>query len=125
MLNSATISQMTVITTSTNLPNMKHKINPNHAGWLMHLTIVRPDGSLVHQTCYQMSTSSEMLKLYDAEIVSQHKELMDRFPLIRHVHLMQVLLFPYSNSFCVSTGSSREELEFYANKEKELIDSNS
>lgn len=104
---------------------MKHEIHPNHSGWLLHLTIVRPDGTLVHQTCYQMSSSIEMLKLYDQEIESQKKQSTDRFPLPRHVSLMQVLLFPCSNSFCVSTFSTREELEFYANKESELIACNS
>lgn len=104
---------------------MKHEINPNHSGWLLHLTIVRPDGTLVHQTCYQMSSSIEMLKLYDKEIESLLAELADRFPLHRHISLMQVLVFPYSNSFCVSTFSTRDELEYYANKESELIARNS
>jgi hypothetical protein len=104
---------------------MKHEIHPNYSGWLLHLTIVRPDGTLVHQTCYQMSSSIEMLKLYDREIESQKKELTDRFPLHRHISLMQVLGFPSSNTFCISTFSTREELAFYAKKESELIASNS
>lgn len=104
---------------------MKHEIHPNHSGWLLHLTIVRPDGTLVHKTCYQMSSSIEMLNLYDQEIESQKKELTDRFPLHRHISLMQVLGFPSSNTFCISTFSTREELAFYAKKESELIASNS
>ena len=104
---------------------MKHEIHPNHSGWLLHLTIVRPDGTLVHQTCYQFSSSIEMLKLYDRDIVDQQKHLNDRFPLMKHINLMQVLLFPYSNSICVWDSSTRDDLEFYAKKENELIASNS
>lgn len=111
--------------TSTNLPNMKHEIHPNHSGWLLHLTIVRPDGTLVHQACYQMTSSIEMMNLYDREIESQKKELTDRFPLPRHINLMEVLVFPSAYTFCISTFSTREELEFYAKKESELIASNS
>lgn len=100
---------------------MKHEINPNHSGWLLHLTIVRTDGTLVHDTCYQFSSSIEMLKLYEEQIEKKHKSENDKFPLLWHLHLMQIFVFPESNSSLVSSRKELEDLKVYAEHENNLI----
>lgn len=126
MLNYATISQTIVITTLTN-PNpnpknmSKNKIDPNHAGWILNVTIVRPDGSLVHQSCYQLSSSVEMLRVYKEEKAKQEEAKEHKFPMFWHLYLVQVMVFSHINAFAVSSYSTEEELEFYADHESKAI----
>jgi hypothetical protein len=95
------------------------KINPNHAGWLLHSTIVDKNGSAISQVCFQHTSSIEMLAL-----LKERKEWAKNgcnFPM--HLHLIQISTFAPSSGFVANTYVSEEELEFYAKEEQNLIDS--
>ena len=94
------------------------KINPNHAGWLLHSTIVNKDGSLISQVCYQHASSIEMLAL-----LKERKEYAKNecgFPM--HFHLIQIAIYAPTNGFTALTYPTEEELEFYAKHEQALLD---
>lgn len=94
------------------------EINKNHAGWLLHNTIVNKDGSLISQVCYQLTSSIDML-----ELLKERKEWAKsecEFPM--HFHLSRVNIYSPTNGFVVSTYPTEEELEFYAKHEQALID---
>lgn len=102
------------------------KINPNHAGWLLHSTIVNKDGSLISQVCFQHTSSIDMLAL-----LKERKEWAKKecdFPM--HFHIIQILTYKHndvytcSNAFVALTHLTEEDLEFYAKNEQALIDSN-
>jgi hypothetical protein len=96
------------------------KISPNHAGWLLHSTIVNKDGSLISQVCFQHSSSIEMLAL-----LKERREWAKndcQFPM--HFHLIQICTYAPSSGFTAMTYPTEEELEFYANHEQALIDAN-
>jgi hypothetical protein len=94
------------------------KINPNHAGWLLHSTMVNKDGSLISQVCYQHSSSLDMLALLKERKEWAKKEC--QFPM--HFHLIQITTYAPSNGFVACTYPLETELEFYAKHEQELID---
>jgi hypothetical protein len=96
------------------------KINPNHAGWLLHSTMVNKDGSLISQVCFQHSSSIEMLALLKERREWAKKEC--GFPM--HFHLIQITVYAPSHGFVASTYPREEELEFYAKHEQELINAN-
>lgn len=94
------------------------KINPNHAGWLLHSTIVNKDGSLISQICYQHTSSIDML-----ELLKERKEWAKKecdFPM--HFHLIQICTYAPSSGFVAHTYFTEEELEFYAKHENALTD---
>ena len=97
------------------------KISPNHAGWLLHSTIVNKDGSLISQVCYQHSSSIEMLAL-----LKERKEwAKNECPMfLTHFHLIQICTFPPTELFNAMTYTTEAELEFYAKHEQALIDAN-
>jgi hypothetical protein len=95
------------------------KINENHAGWLLHSTIVNEDGSLVSQVCYQLTSSIDMLELLKERKEWAKKEC--KFPM--HFHLIQILCYT-QKAFVAFTYPTEAELEFYASKEQEIIDAN-
>ena len=97
------------------------KINPSHAGWLLHSTIVNKDGGLISQVCYQQSSSIEMLALLNERKEWSKKET--QFPM--HFHLIQICVYPPSNGFVAMTYPTEAELEFYAKHEQTLIDAQS
>lgn len=97
------------------------KINPSHAGWLLHSTIVNKDGSLISQVCYQHSSSIEMLALLKDRKAWAKNET--QYPM--HFHLIQINTFPPSNEFVAMTYTTEAELEFYAKQEQTLIDAQS
>jgi hypothetical protein len=98
------------------------KINPSHAGWLLHSTIVNKDGSLISQVCYQHSSSIEMLAL-----LKERKEwAKNECPMfITHFHLIQIHTYPPAELFNALTYPTEAELEFYAKHEQALIDAKS
>lgn len=96
------------------------KINENHAGWLLHSTIVNEDGSLISQVCYQLTSSIDMLELLKERKEWAKKEC--KFPM--HFHLIQIMVYAPSKGFVASTYPTEAELEFYASKEQEIIDAN-
>lgn len=96
------------------------EINPNHAGWLLHSTIVNKDGSLISQVCYQLTSSIDMLALLKDRKEWAKNEC--QFPC--HFHLVRVNIYSPSNGFVVSTYPDESELEFYAKHEQALIDAN-
>ena len=96
------------------------KINPNHAGWLLHSTIVNKDGSLISQICYQHTSSIDMLELLKDRKEWAKKEC--EFPM--HFHLVQIVVYAPSNAFVAFTYPTEAELEFYAKHEQALIDAN-
>jgi hypothetical protein len=95
------------------------KINENHAGWLLHSTIVNKDGSLISQVCYQHTSSIDMLELLKERKEWAIKEC--QFPM--HFHLIQILVYAHK-AFVSFSYPTEEELEFYAKHEQALIDSN-
>lgn len=95
------------------------KISPNHAGWLLHSTIVNKDGSLISQVCYQLTSSISMLELLR---IKERAKKECEFPM--HFHLIQICTYAPSSGFVAMTYPTEEELEFYANHEQALIDSN-
>ena len=97
------------------------KINTNHAGWLLHSTIVNKDGSLISQVCYQHSSSIEMLAL----LKERREWAKNEYPMfLTHFHLIQIHTYPPTELFNAMTYPTEAELEFYASKEQELIDAN-
>lgn len=96
------------------------KINPNHAGWLLHSTIVNKDGSLISQVCYQHTSSIDMLALLNDRKEWAKKEC--NYPM--YFHLIQITTYANSNEFVASTYPLETELEFYAKHEQELINAN-
>lgn len=93
------------------------KINENHAGWILHSTIVNKDGSLISQVAYQLDSSIAML-----ELIKERKEWAEKeceFPM--HLHLIQILTYSHK-AFVAFTYPTEKELEFYAKQEQELID---
>ena len=95
------------------------QINENHAGWILHSTIVNKDGSLISQVCYQLTSSISM-----RELLKERKEWAKKeceFPM--HFHLIQILCYT-QKAFVAFTYPTEAELEFYANHEQALIDAN-
>jgi hypothetical protein len=95
-------------------------INENHAGWILHSTIVNKDGSLISQVAYQLTSSISML-----ELLKERKEWAKKeceFPM--HFHLVQICTYAPSSGFTALTYPTEEELEFYAKHEQALIDAN-
>lgn len=95
------------------------KISPNHAGWLLHSTIVNKDGSLISQVCFQHTSSIEMLALLKERKEWAKKEC--KFPM--HFHLIQICTYAPASGFTALTYPTEAELEFYATHEQALIDS--
>lgn len=97
------------------------QINESHAGWLLHSTMTNKDGSLIGHTCYQHTSSIDML-----ELVKERREWAkdEARSVIMSFHLMQVFVFGSNKMWAVGTYPTEELLEFYASKEQELIDAN-
>jgi hypothetical protein len=98
------------------------QINESHAGWLLHSTMTnKADGSLIGHTCYQFTSSIDMLELVKerkAWAESETKYVTMTF------HLMQIFVYDSNKMWSVGTYPSQELLEFYANHEQALIDAN-
>lgn len=95
------------------------KFDPRHAGWILHSTVVNKDGSLISQTCFQLTSSLDMLELF-----KERKAWSEGCGFQVHFHLMRVNTYAPSSSFVICSYPSEEELEFYAKEEQNLIDSN-
>jgi hypothetical protein len=92
-------------------------IKENHAGWILHSTIVKKDGSLISQIAYQQTSSIAML-----ELLKERKEWAKKecnYPM--YFHLIQILTYNH-RAFVAYTYPTEEELEFYAKHEQALID---
>lgn len=98
------------------------EINESHAGWLLHSTMVnKKDGSLIGHTCYQLTSSIEMLKLLKERKAWAEEE--SRYISV-YFHLIQVFVYDCNKMWSSSSYPTEELLEFYASKEQELIDAN-
>jgi hypothetical protein len=97
------------------------QINESHAGWLLHSTMTNKDGSLIGHTCYQHTSSLDML-----ELLRERREWAkdEARSVTMSFHLMQVFVFNSNKMWSVGTYPTEELLEFYASKEQELIDAN-
>ena len=96
------------------------EINESHAGWLLHSTMSNKDGSLIGHSCYQHTSSIDML-----ELLKERKEWAkdEARYVIMSFHLMQVFVFNSNKMWTVGTYPTEELLEFYAKHEQALIDS--
>jgi len=102
----------------------KYKINQHHCGWLLSVVMVKKDGHLVASSVYQHTSSIEMKKLYDERQEWHSNESNKSYGFITHFCLIQILTFPLNKSFISNDKVHEDELNFYAQEEQKLIDSN-
>lgn len=97
------------------------EINESHAGWILHSTMVGKDGSLIGQTCYQLTSSIDMLELYRER--NEWAKANDKY-VTTHFHLIQIFVYDSRKMWSVGSYPTEQLLEFYANKEQEIINAN-
>jgi hypothetical protein len=99
-------------------------IKENHAGWLLHTTLVDKQGKNIDQQIYQHISSIDMLKLLkDRKATKQEWESEKNHLVFYYLHLMQIVSYG-SAGVLVTTFVTESDLEEYAKHEQSLIDAN-
>jgi hypothetical protein len=97
-------------------------IKENHAGWLLHTTLVGKDGKNIDQQCYQHGSSIDMLELLkDRKATKKEWESEKNHVVFYYLHLMQIVSYG-SAGVLISTYVTEADLEEYAKHEQALID---
>lgn len=100
------------------------QINPQHAGWILHTTLVAMDGEVLDQQYYQYLSSISFLELLRDRQKTKKDWESNPYPVRYHLHICQILNY-LSAGLQIKTCVTEEELEFHAKHEQALIDANS
>ena len=97
-------------------------IKENHAGWLLHTTLVDSKGKNIDQQMYQMGNSTDMLNLFLERKKTKKEWESDKSHIVSyHLHLMQIVSYG-SAGVLIRDKATEEELTEYAKHEQALID---
>ena len=108
--------------TASNLSHMrkpKHEIDPRFAGWMLVSVGINQDYEAFSHTCYQLTSSVDMLELFEDRKKWADKCRNQEFPSYWHFKLHMILSFPPTNSVLIKNYTNEDELRFYADAERE------